>query len=1044
MSLIPKSMKKVMTLLLLLTSTLNYYAHAQGSSITGRITNEKGEALVGTIISELGTTNRANSDEKGAYKISLTGENPVLVFSHIGYKEQEHKVSKQAKFLDVIMELAVSEMDEAVVVGFGQQRKISVVGAQSSLNAKDIKMPTGNLSSAISGRIAGVVAVQRTGEPGHDNSDIWIRGISTLAGQSSRPLILVDGVERSFNNIDPEDIESFTVLKDASATAVYGVRGANGVIIIKTKPGRVGKPMFSVDYYHSLTRMAQKVKMADAFTYMDVRNDAYINTYGTPRYSPEYIEATKKSHGLLANDNTRLYNEFLYPAVDWMDALFNDWGNNQRFNMSVRGGAPNANYYVSLSHYDETGLTKNFELENFNTAMKYQRYNFTSNLNLRPTNTTTIDLGFSGYLSSGHYPQQSSGSLYGGAMAINPVYYPLMMPNGGSSGRNKDALLNPYSLLSRGGYNREFTNQLNSNIRVNQDLGFLDWSKGISATAMVAFDVFNSRTLNYGRGESLYFFGGKQNDKGIWIEDTLYDDEGNYYYDTIRESSNELNFSSGNGISRTAYVEAALNYDREFGAHRFGGLLLYNQRVYWNLSAGDIVGSLPYKQRGYAGRITYSWNDRYFVESNLGINGSENFTPNKRYGVFPAFGLGWAISNEKFWEPISETVSFLKFRYTDGWVGSDAATGRRFMYQGIMENQPGAHFGAYNYAGGWGISKYGVDVTWSKSRKQNLGIDVKFLNNSLSFVVDLFKERRDNIFLQRSTIPNYAGFVEAPYANLGIVENKGIEIQVEYNKRFGSKTMLSLRGNFTTNEDKIIENDKPAVQYPWLETRGTPVLARWGFIADGLFTSQEEIENHATQFGTVRIGDIKYRDLNGDGVIDDNDLTVIGRGDVPKIYYGFGGDLQVGNFSFGAIFQGTAKADRHLSGSSIHPFSSDLGEDNLFSNITDRWSPDNPTNQDVFYPRLYNGKAQNANNYKTSTWWQKDMSFIRLKQVNITYFLPKKWMENIFIKDASIYMMGTNLFTWSKFKLWDPEANTNNGTAYPNVSSYSIGAKFSF
>lgn len=1019
------------------------FLYAQNKTLVGRVINPKGELLSGVTITEKGTNNTVQTDDNGQYEIRLRTDGALIVVSFVGFVPQELKVGNQ-QVLDINLLPEVSVLDETVVVGFGQQRKISVVGAQSTLNLKDIKVPTANLSSAVSGRIAGVVAVQRTGEPGHDNSDIWIRGISTLIGQSSSPFVLVDGVERSFNNIDPEDVESFTVLKDASATAVYGVRGANGVIIIKTKPGRIGKPQFSVDYYNSMTRMTKKVELADAFTYMDARNDAYINTFGVPRYSPEYIEATRKSHGLIPNDNSKVFNPYLYPAVNWMDALFNDWGRNQRMNVNIRGGAPSANYYVSVSYYDEVGLTKNFNLENFNTKMTYDRYNFTSNLNLKPTQTTNVDLGMSGYLSSGHYPQQSSSSLYGGAMGINPVYYPLEMPNGASSGRNKDALLNPYSLLSRGGYSREFSNKLNSNLRVTQDLGFANWSKGLTATAMIAFDVFNSRNLRYNRGESLYYFAGQQDDKGLWKEDTLFDDDGNYRYDTIRESSNELSFDSGNSINRSAYFESSINYDREFGAHRIGGLLLMNQKVYWNLSAGDIVSSLPYKQRGYAGRLTYSWNDRYFAETNLGINGSENFTPKKRYGVFPAFGIGWAVSNEPFWEPVADVVSFFKLRYTDGWVGSDAATGRRFMYQGIMQGMDGTFYGAYNYAGGWGISKYGVDVSWSESRKQDLGIDVKFFNNSLSFVVDFFKERRDKIFLQRSTIPNYAGFVEAPYANLGVVENKGVEISTEYSKRLSTNWSLNLRGNITFNEDKIVENDKPAVQYPWLETRGTAVNARWGFIADGLFTSQQEIDDHATQFGTVQIGDIKYKDLNGDGVIDDNDRTVIGRGDVPKVYYGFGGDVQYKGFSFGVIFQGTAKADRAVGGNSIQPFSTDLGEDNLFSNIGDRWRADNPTNQDVFYPRLHNGKAQNTNNNQTSTWWQKDVSFLRLKQVNITYTLPKKLLERSFIKDASIYAMGTNLFTFSKFKLWDPELNTNNGTSYPNVSSYALGLKFSF
>ena len=1031
-------------LLLLLMCSVTVWA--QDSSVTGRISDEKGELLIGVSVQEKGTTNGTITDMNGQYTLKLSTVNPILIVSYIGYKPQEVRVAKQ-KIVDVVLVEDVSSLDEVVVVGYGNQRKVSVVGAQSTMDVKDIKMPAASLSSAISGRIAGVVAVQRSGEPGHDESDIWIRGLSSLLGQSSSPLVLVDGVERSFNNIDPEDIESFTVLKDASATAVYGVRGANGVVIVKTKPGKVGKPQFSVDYYESFTRLTKKVDMADAYTYMDARNEAQMNTSGTLKYSAAYIEATKKANGLLPNDNTRLYNPYLYPAIDWADNLFNDWGHNRRGNINIRGGVPNANYYASLSYYGETGMTRNFKLENYNTQMKYDRYNFTFNLNLKPTSKTTVDLGFSGYLGQGHYPQSSTSSLYAASMDVNPVIYPLLLPNGTVSGINSQQKFNPYGLLARGGYYDEFSSQLNSNVRVTQDLDFWKWSKGLSASAMVAFDTYNSRKRKYNRNEPMYTFAGKTDENGLWIEDTLFDEEtGDYLYSVLKEADGSLALQTPEQwSSRTVYTEASLNYDRSFGAHRVGGLLLYNQKVYWDLNATDVIGGMPYKQRGFAGRATYSWNDRYFAEFNLGINGSENFNPGKRYGVFPAFGLGWAVSNESFWNPIRKYVSFLKFRYTDGWVGSDTATGRRFMYQGVFTGLAGTMFGTnYTTANGYGEEKYGVNVTWSKSRKQDFGIDIKFLNDNLSFVIDFFKERRDNIFLQRSTIPSYAGWIENPYANLGVVENKGIEVAMDYTQRLGKKTFLTVRGNLTFNKDKIIENDEPPVDYPWMETRGTNVNATWGFIADGLFTSQEEIDDHATQFGTVNVGDIKYRDLNGDGVIDNYDKTVIGRGDVPRIYYGFGADLQIGDFSISALFQGTGQSDRYLDGICIKPFWDDEGRDNVFANINDRWSPDNPTNQDVFYPRMYVGSDANTNNVQRSSWWVKDVSFLRLKQLNISYNIPKRLLDRCFLKSASVYLMGTNLLTFSNFKLWDPELNTSNGTAYPNVSSYSIGVKFSF
>lgn len=1034
---------------------------AQNTSVTGRISDEKGELLVGVSVQEKGTGNGTITDTNGQYNLKLSTQSPILVISYIGYKSQEIKVGKQ-KVLDIILSEEVSSLDEVTVVAYGNQRKVSVVGAQSSMKMDDIKMPTANLSASIAGRLPGLVAVQRSGEPGHDEADIWIRGISTFTNQNSKPLILVDGVERDFNNIDPNDIESFTVLKDASATAVYGVRGANGVIIIKTKPGRVGKPQFSVDYYESFVTLTKKPELADAYAYMDAANEAYMNSKNSLLYTPQYIEATKKAHGLLPNDNPKMYNSYLYPAVNWMDELFKDWGHNRRANVSVRGGVPNASYYVSLSYYNETGLTRTAEMENYNANIRYDRYNYTANLNLKPTETTTIDLGFSGYLSEGNYPQISTSSLFSGAMQINPVYYPLMMPDGSVSGISGNGdQRNPYADLTRRGYTNSAKNQLNSNIRISQDLGFWKWSKGLSASAMIAFDVRNTRDLKYEKWEDTYYFSGTKDPvTGLWNDD-VFNEDGTYKTYRSHVGSKELSFNTEGMNKRSTYVEASLNYDRSFGLHRVGGLILYNQKseriVYDNnnersySSQDRIIRTLPYKQQGVAARLTYSWNDRYFAEVNAGYNGSENFSPNKRFGFFPAIGLGWAVSNESFWEPLHKYVSFFKIRYTDGLVGTDAVTNRRFMYLDVMGSNNGYQFGVDNAGvGGWGITKYGSNVGWSTSRKQDLGFDIKFLNDNLSVTVDFFKEHRKDIFLQRATVPDYSGFIEMPFGNLGIVDNKGVEATLEWTQQLGKKVFLTVRGNLAYNEDKIVENDDPAVAYPWLEKRGTNVNGRWGWIAEGLFTSEDEILDHAKQFGETypgqvsRIGDIKYKDLNGDGTIDDYDKCLIGQGDVPKMYYGFGVDLQVQNFSFGVLFSGNAKADRCLSGNAVHPFSDASGISNLYSNITDRWSADNPTNEDVFYPRLYYGASDNANNTKTSTWWQKDVSFLRLKQLNISYNLPKKVLNGTFLNSASIYLMGTNLLTFSKFKLWDPELNTNNGTSYPNSRSFSVGVNVSF
>ena len=1017
--------------------------------ISGRVTDIKGEPLIGVNVTVDGDANGSITNMDGLYEIFVTKKSVVLKFTYIGFKTSEIRTNASTNIYDVTLEEQVNELEETVIVGYGTQRKISNIGAQSSMKMEDIKTPSASLTTTLAGRLAGVVAVQRTGEPGKDAADIWIRGISTP--NTSSPLVLVDGVERSFNDIDPEDIESLTTLKDASATAVYGVRGANGVILIKTKPGKVGKPTVSADYYESFTRFTKMVDLADGITYMNAANEAMRNDGIATKYTEDQIRNT-----IAGKD------PYLYPNVDWLKEIFNDWGHNRRVNVNVRGGSEKVAYYASVSYFNETGMTvTDKNINTYDSKMKYSRYNFTTNLNIDVTPTTKVEIGAQGYLGEGNYPAISSADLYNAAMSISPVEYPKMFfVNGeayvpGTSTNNN--FNNPYSQATRRGYDNLTKNQIYSNLRVTQNLDML--TKGLKLTAMYAFDVYNEIHVHQDRAESTYNF----------LDTSVpYDMNGQPILQRIYEGSNVLSYTQETSGNKKTYLEASLNYDRTFNDdHRVSALFLFNQQSKLLYPKGTLEDAIPYRMMGIAGRATYSWKDRYFAEFNIGYNGAENFSPKHRFGTFPAFGVGWVVSNEKFWQPLSKAVSFLKIRYTDGKVGNSEVSDRRFMYLDQMKEN-----GDYGYKFGPNGTKWSgyetvnmaVDLIWEESRKQDLGIDLKLFNDDLSIVFDLFKERRENILLKREhSIPSFLGYnTSAPYGNIGIIENKGFDGTIEYNKRINKDWVIALRGNVTFNKDKWIQGELPEQKYEWMNQYGHNINGVKGYVAEGLFT-QAEIDDmarweslsdankaitpkpFASQFGTVKAGDIKYKDLNNDGQIDAYDQTYISRGDVPTTVYGFGFTVGWKDLSVGMMFQGVAGAERVLNGSSVNPFNGGGGSGNLYSNIGDRWTEENP-DQNAFYPRLSYGSetTSSINNFQKSTWWVRNMNFLRLKTLQLSYNLPKPWVNKVHLKNAAVYVMGTNLFTLSRFKLWDPELNTDNGASYPNTTSYSVGINFTF
>ncbi|MDH7461006.1 TonB-dependent receptor [Chitinophagaceae bacterium 26-R-25] len=999
-------------------------------TVGGVITDENGKPISGVTVTVNGTQTMTSTNARGEYKILVPSEDAVLVFSYIGYGTEQIMVSKQT-VINLQMKPGMGkELEEVAVVGFGgKQKKVSLVGAQSTIKPEELRQPVANVSTMLAGRVAGVVGVQRSGEPGKSSADIWIRGIATGFGNSSAPLILIDGVERDINTIDPEDIESFTVLKDASGTAVYGVRGANGVIFIKTKTGKVGKAQVMFDYSEGVNTFTRKPEMLDGVNYMNLVNEAKTTRGETASYSQEVIDKTKS--GL---------DPMVYPNVDWMDAVFNKYGHTRKANLNLSGGVENAQYYVSLGYFGENSFLKTDDMAQYNTKLRYDRYNVTTKMNLNVTKTTKAEIGMMGYFSTRNAPFEDPSTIFASAMAVSPVLYPVMYPGDLVPGyASNGAMINPYAQLTRNGYRTENQNQLYSNLRLTQDLRAI--TPGLSATAMVAFDAYSSLVIKRNKRDDTYYI-----DKNA-----PYKADGTLNLQRTWTSSQPyLGFEKSNGGNRQTYAEAAINYNKGFGPHQVSAMALGYASSKNDAFANDITNSIPTRLMGFAGRATYSYDNRYFVEFNGGYNGSELFAPENRYGFFPAVGLGWVISNENFFNVNKDAISFLKVRYSYGKSGLGLITSgsRRFAYlTEVSDGAPGYDYGKDNTSnpGGIVVNDYAVpNMHWANSLKQDLGIETRFMNDRLSLIVDFFTEKRTGIFMQRQSSAIFSGLQRALWGNLGAVDNKGLDATLEYNTKIG-EVGLSLRGNITYSTNKVIADDRPQQPYPWLSHIGDNVLARYGYKAEGLFVDQKDILDHAVPGGdksNILPGDIKYQDVNNDGIIDANDLVKIGWGDVPTLVYGFGFNTSYKGFNLGVLFQGINHADRMLQGRAIMPFdASDLS--NAYGKAMDRWTVDNPS-QNAFYPRLAYGEDKNYNNTLASSWWVKDVSFLRLKTVQLAYNFDNGWLKRYGIKNASVYLQGINLLTFSQFKLWDPELNTDNGISYPNVRTTSLGLNLKF
>lgn len=992
-------------------------------TVTGTVVDaENGDPVIGATVVVKGQKDGVITDLDGNFTIAISGSKAQLEFSYIGYRKKTVDVGDLG-VINVKMESDNQLLSEVVVVGAGTQKKVSVTGSITSVKGLELKAPSSSLTTSFAGKLAGVISMTSTGEPGAA-SEFYIRGVSTFGGRAT-PLILLDDVEIStadLNNIPAETIESFSILKDASATAIYGARGANGVMLITTKTGKENeKTRINVTVENSFNKPMNFPDFVNGATWMEMYNEAQLtrNPGATPKYSQLDIDNTRNQ-----------VNPYIYPDVQWKDVIFKNMNMNQRANVNISGGGSKASYYMSLQANHDTGLLDTKKVYSYNNNINNWGYNFQNNISYKITSTTKIDLHMNAQIRNKKGPNYSTSDLFAQMLYCNPINFPVTFPAqpgdthirfGNAIWTGSSVRTNPYAymLSSFKEYNE---NTLNTSLKINQKLDFV--TKGLSVQAMVNWK--NWASSSYNRTIEPYYYG---------IKGGSYNPSNPTDYEIERLGTSGTDYLKTSDISKasdqTFYLDARVNYDRQFNLHHVTGMLMYMQREYRS-------SVLPERNQGFSGRFTYDYGQRYLVELNFGYNGTERLAKKERFEFFPAVSLGWVISNEKFFEPMTKYIDNLKIRGSYGLVGSDetglSAGAQHFLYiDQVSLNNIGFTTGVdMNYTlYGPLVTNYAVvNGGWERVKKLDIGIDLE-LFRQLTITADYFNEKRYNILLHREAWPESLGYYTAkPWSNKGKVDNWGIELSVNWRKEFTKDLYVDFRGNFTYTENKYVNLDEPVYPYVWKTSTGKPLSRTTGYIAQGLFSSQEEIDNSPTQNlgSTGKPEDIKYRDVNGDGKIDGSDQVMISPyGTTPRIQYGLGMNVTYKKFDFGVFFNGSAKRTIMISG--ISPFGQ--SDYNVMQFIADDyWSESNP-NPNAKYPRLGLTSSQTANNTVASTYWMRNGNFIRFKTLELGYKF----------KYGRVYLNGDNIAVFSPFKLWDPELSWN---AYPLQRTFNIGVQLNF
>ena len=985
---------------------------------------ETGEPLIGVGIKVKDINYGVITDLDGKYSIDLEEGQDVLIYTYVGYETQEVEVGNKT-IINIALKTDQTALEGVVVVGYGKQKKSMMISSVQTIEPDDLKMPSASLSTGFAGKLAGVIAVQRNGQPGADQADFWIRGISTF-GSATNPLIILDGVAidaNELNGLDPEIIQSFSVLKDATATALYGSRGANGVMIVTTKSGQsLDKPIINFRLETALSTPTQHPKTVDAATYMRMYNESVL-TRGTGQipYTQDKINGTLQHK-----------NPYIYPDVDWYDEMFKDVAVNENFNFNIRGGSKRVHYFMSATVRHEEGMLKNISKDYFSYNNNYNvwRYAFQNNLSVDLTNSTKISLKINTQLKDTHGPVKSSEDIFGMIMNGNAADMPITYPSDPMVNHirwgGKLMVKNPVAEMVSG-YRDEFQSVLNANLSLDQNFDFL--TKGLSASLLVSFKNYSYTQTSRSADYNSYEIAGINKDSA-----------GNETYDLeIRgnEKSTTLNTYSGSDGDRKIYFQGLINYARTFGKHDVGAMIVYNQEETAVSNPGTLFNSLPKRKQGLAGRITYGYGNRYLIEANFGYNGSENFAKGKRFGFFPSVALGYVLSEENYWDSLKNVVSYFKIRGSYGLVGNDSDN-TRFMYMSDI-SLSGADYttgadGQYTLSGPVYNRFENTNITWETGKKLNVGFDLEFFHK-LNIMFDWFREDRSGIFIERGTVPAFIGTASTKvYGNLGEVTNHGVDLSIDYTQPIGRDYTISAKGTFTYAHNEILKMDDPDfIQYPNLSRVGHSVNSFLLYEAQRLFIDQNEVRNSPDQLlgGEVMAGDIKYINQpdvygNYDNVINSNDRIYAGYPEVPEIVYGFGVSAQLKHVDLSIFFQGVGRTSLVMSG--FHPFGINKNvKRNVMKFVADDyWSEQN---QNIYakYPRL--SVEEYGNNIAPSTYWLRDASFLKLKNVEIGYSFKK----------FRVYLSGSNLLTFSNFKLWDPEQGGGSGLKYPTQRVFNIG-----
>lgn len=1015
--------------------------------ISGKVTDSIGSPLPGVTIyvkddKSIGTT----TDLNGRYILEVP-DDATIVFSMIGFDEQVVSVTGK-KTINIVLKPSSNKLDETVVVAFGKQKKEQVVGAVTTINPEDLKVPSSNLTTALAGRIAGMISYQRSGEPGEDNADFFIRGVTTF-GYKKDPLILVDEIELSANDLakmQVDDIASFSILKDATATALYGARGANGVILITTKEGKEGKAKVSFRIENSISQPTKNIKLANPVQYMQLNNEAVLtrDPLGDIPYRQQKIDNT------IAGTNP-----LVYPANNWRDILFKKHTMNQRVNLNVTGGGKVARYYLAATLNQDNGILKVDHKNNFNNNIDLKTYELRSNVNISLTKTTEVGVKLYGTFDDYVGPLGGGSHYYHLAVRSDPVAFPAYFPVDSAHryvrhilfGNTEDLLENPYADLVKG-YREYHQTLMLAQFDLKQDLSFL--TKGLKVDALFNATRYSFYSINRSYKPYYYQVGLYDKFKDTYNLFPINEDDGTEYLSYDEDPKQ---------VRSTTYIQTRLNYNRTFGRNGISGLLVFQLKTRQDGNAGSLQTSLPHRNIGLSGRFTYAYSNKYFAEFDFGYNGSERFYKTNRFGFFPSAGISWVVSKEKFWQPLKNAISSLKLRATYGLIGNDAigsATDRFYYLSEVNMNDAGrgAVFGINNgeSANGVTVDRYSNPaITWEKSYKTNVGMDLT-IHNNIDIIIDAWKEHRTNILMTRSFIPAVMGLKPSaiPKANVGQAEGKGIDASLDYSKFFNNSFWVQARANFTYAVSKYLVYEEPDYKNaPWRSHVGHPIGQTWGYVAERLFVDDLEVTNSPLQnFGgqMVRGGDIKYRDVNGDGEITSLDMIPLGYPTSPEIVYGFGFSTGYKNFDLSVFFQGLGREsfwlDVGASNGGTAPFvvSGVYKNQLLQAYANDHWSEDN-RNLYALWPRL--SADLNSNNSQTSSWFMRNGAFLRLKNVEIGYTLPENLIKRVHLTKARFYVNSTNLLSWSRFKLWDIEM-AGEGLNYPVQRVFNAGLQVSF